>query len=857
MKLLLIDGNSVLFRGFYATCYGNIMKTSKGVYTNAVYAFAHMLDKALKMIEPDYCVVAFDKGKHTFRHELAADYKGGRKETPEELKGQFDLVREMLEGYNIPYLEYDDIEADDIIGTLAKKYKLETCILSSDRDLLQLIDDTTSVYVMHKGMSEIAEMDEKALMDEWGLKPYQIIDYKGLAGDSSDNIKGVEGVGDKTAVKLLTQYDTCEGIYEHIDEIKGKLQEKLIRDKDSCFLSKTLATIKTDFDIPHELKEYKLNINEDGRNSFFEKYEMYSLIKEQTSTNKKVETKANKVNKISKQLYKNPIVYIVSNEFSYYERQISGIVFANKDLQEYIDFNDFVKDKDAVKFMASDEPKVIYDLKAAMHSFAYNNLLIGQNSDDLFLMCFLANNYNSDLNTIIMNYGGKKLDEIKDIFGTEKKPIENNEKQIIAYGSAVGSSLIKVYEKVKKELKDKQMEDLYRKIELPLVYVLYDMEKTGVTCSEDDLDEIAKQTLKKIDKLEKRIYKTVGHEFNISSPKQLSEVLYEQLDLPDLKKGSTNAEVLNKLVEYHPIINDILDYRKYSKLYSTYAEGLKKFIDKDGKIHTIYQQMITNTGRLSSTDPNLQNISVRDEEAREIRRAFKPSKGNVLISSDYSQVELRVLCSLANEKKMIDAFNSGIDIHTKTAMDVFGVKEKDVDDLTRRHAKAVNFGVVYGITDFGLSNQTQLSLKDAKKFINDYFKTYPNIKKYLDGQVEFCAENGYVKTMLNRRRYINEINDRNYMMREFGKRAAMNATIQGSAADLIKIAMVNAYAQIKKNKLKSKLILQVHDELIFDVAKDELDIMKKLIGEVMSNAYKLKCKLDYSFAVGKDWYEAK
>ena len=857
MKLLLIDGNSVLFRGFYATCYGNIMKTSKGVYTNAVYAFAHMLDKALKMIEPDYCVVAFDKGKHTFRHELAADYKGGRKETPEELKGQFDLVREMLEGYNIPYLEYDDIEADDIIGTLAKKYKIDTCILSSDRDLLQLIDDTTSVYVMHKGMSEIAEMDEQALMDEWGLKPYQIIDYKGLAGDSSDNIKGVEGVGDKTAVKLLNQYDTCEGIYEHIDEIKGKLQEKLIRDKESCFLSKTLATIKTDFEIPHELKEYKVNINDEGRNNFFEKYEMYSLIKETSAPKKKEITKAEKTKKISKALLNNPVIYLVSNEFSYYERQITGIVFANESKQEYIDFDDFKKDEEAIKFVASDEPKAIFDLKAAMHAFDYNNLTIGINTDDLFLMCFLANNYNTDLNSIIINYGGRQVSEIKDIFGTEKKPIENDEETITAYGNEIGRNLAKIYSKVKKELKDKQMDDLYKKIELPLVYVLYDMEKAGIHCSEDDLDEIAQETMKKINKLEKRIYKSVGHEFNISSPKQLSEVLYEELELPDLKKGSTNAEVLGKLIEYHPVVSDILDYRKYTKLYSTYAEGLKKYIDSESKIHTIYQQMITNTGRLSSTDPNLQNISVRDEEAREIRRAFKPSKGNVLISSDYSQVELRVLCSLANEKKMIDAFNSGIDIHTKTAMDVFGVKEKDVDDVTRRHAKAVNFGVVYGISDFGLSNQTQLSLKDAKKFINDYFKTYPNIKKYLDNQVEFCEENGYVKTMLNRRRYINEINDRNYMMREFGKRAAMNATIQGSAADLIKIAMVNAYVQIKKKKLKSKLILQVHDELIFDVPKDELEEMKKLIGDVMSNAYKLKCKLDYSFAVGKDWYEAK
>ena len=857
MKLLLIDGNSVLFRGFYATCYGSIMKTSKGVYTNAVYAFANMINKALKMIEPDYCVVAFDKGKHTFRHDIAPDYKGGRKETPEELKGQFELVREMLEGYNIPYLEYDDIEADDIIGSLAKKYKIDTCILSSDRDMLQLIDDTTSVYVMHKGMSDIAKMDEKALMDEWNLKPYQIIDYKGLAGDSSDNIKGVEGVGDKTAIKLLNQYDTCEGIYEHIDEIKGRLQEKLIKDKESCFLSKTLATIKTDCDIPLQIDSFKVAIDEEGRNAFFNKYEMYSLIRENVAK-KKVEVSNREIVKnISKDLLSNSIIYFVSNEFSYYERKIDGAIFANENKQEFIKFEDLLNDSDAIKYIESDNKKIVYDLKAVKHALNNYNIKIGDNTDDVFLMSFLVNNYNSDLNSIIANYTGKKISEIKDIYGTEKKPLINNEELIVDYGIEVARCLTIVYKRVLEELQQKQMNDLYKNIELPLVYVLYDMENEGVYCDENDLDDIAQETLKKINKLEEKIYKAVGREFNISSPKQLAEVLYSDLGLPDLKKGSTNAEVLSKLVNYDPVVGYVLDYRKYTKLYSTYAEGLKKYISADKKIHTVFQQMITNTGRLSSSDPNLQNISVRDDEGREIRRAFKPSKGNVLISSDYSQVELRVLSSLADEKKMIDAFNSGIDIHTKTAMDVFKVKQEDVDDVTRRHAKAVNFGVVYGISDFGLSNQTQLSVKDAKKFINDYFETYPNIKKYLDAQVAFCEENGYVKTMMNRRRYIKEISDRNYMMREFGKRAAMNATIQGSAADLIKIAMINSFNEIKKRGLKSKLILQVHDELIFDVPKDEIEKMKELINDVMPNAYKLKARLDYSFAYGKDWYEAK
>lgn len=858
MKLLLIDGNSVLFRGYYATCYGNIMKTSKGVYTNGIYAFANMLNKAIKTIEPDYCVVAFDKAKHTFRHDIAPDYKGGRKETPEELVMQFPLVREMLEAYNIPYLEYDTIEADDIIGSLAKKYDFETSILSSDRDMLQLIDDTTNVLVMRKGMSDIARMDEAALKEEYGLKPYQIIDYKGLAGDKSDNIKGVEGVGDKTAVKLLNDYDTCEGIYENIDKIKGKLQEKLILGKDSCFLSKTLATIKTDVDIDHDLDEFRLNINEEERNAFFEKYEMYSLIRISNTNRKKTPVKEYKiVKKISDKLLDEAFIYFVSDEFSYFERKIYGACFCKEDDLEYIAFEDLRKDKEALKYLASKKKKVVFDLKPILHAMDHNGITIAGDIDDIYLMCFLSNNYNSDLSTIIVNYGYGQIAEAKDIFGTEKKPLSPDEKTLSSYGGQIASALSKIYPKVLKEIKDKEMDYLYREIELPLVYVLYDMEKTGVICDEKELDEIAMHTKGKIDILEKRIYESVGHEFNIGSPKQLSEVLYDELDLPDLKKGSTNADVLSKLVNYHPIISDILEYRKYTKLYSTYAEGLKKYIREDGKIHTIFSQMITQTGRLSSYDPNLQNISVRDDEGREIRKAFKPSDGNVLISSDYSQVELRVLSSLANEPKMIEAFNSGIDIHTKTAMDIFGLQKDEVSDLDRRHAKAINFGVVYGISDFGLSNQTQLTIKNAKKFIEDYFVTYPNIKTYLDSQVEFCKDNGYVRTMLNRRRYINEINDRNYMMREFGKRAAMNATIQGSAADLIKIAMVRANNAIRKEKLKTKLILQVHDELIFDVPVDEVEKMKELIPDIMANAYKMKTRLDFSLVVGKDWYEAK
>ena len=857
MKLLLIDGNSVLFRAYYATSYGNIMQTSKGVYTNAVYAFANMLNKALKEIRPDYCVVAFDKGKHTFRHEMMPDYKAGRRETPPELAIQFDLVREMLEAYELPYLELDDIEADDIIGSLAKKYDFETCILSSDRDMLQLIDDTTSVYVMRKGMSDIARMDEKALMEEYGLTPKQIIDYKGLAGDKSDNIKGVEGVGDKTAVKLLNDYGSCEGIYEHIGEIKGKLQEKLLRDKDSCFLSKTLATIKTDVEIPKELEDFRLHVNNAGKNAFYQKYEMNSLIREGDKETAKVEEKVKTVKKISSSLRNEPVIYVVSDEFSYYERKIIGLCFVNEKEAEYIAFEDLLKDRDTLSFLSDGSRKIFYDLKAVLHCFEYNHIPLGKNNDDIMLMAFLANNYNTDLKTILKNYCDLDIPESKDVFGTVRKPFEYKEADIVNYLNRAAAPLKQVYGRLKEELKQKEMESLYSEIEVPLTYVLYEMENAGIICDEQELDKIASETKDKIDALEKKIYDSIGHEFNIGSPKQLAEVLYEELDLPDLKKGSTNAEVLNKLIDYHPAVAYILDWRKYAKLYSTYAEGLKKYISPDGRIHTIFSQTITATGRLSSYDPNLQNISIRDDESKEIRKAFKASPDSFLMSSDYSQVELRVLSSLAGEEKMIEAFNSGIDIHTKTAMDIFGLKREEVTDIDRRHAKAVNFGVVYGISDFGLANQTQLSFKDAKRYIDDYFLTYPKIKEYLDGQVEFCQKNGYVKTIMNRRRYINEIRDRNYMMREFGKRAAMNASIQGSAADIIKIAMIKAYDFLKEKGLKSKLILQVHDELIFDVPDEEAALMKEAIPEIMTNAYRMKTRLDSSLAMGRDWYEAK
>jgi len=855
MKFLLIDGNSVLFRGFYATCYGSIMKTSFGVYTNAVYAFSNMMEKAIKLINPDYCVVAFDKGKHTFRHEIAEDYKGGRKPTPEELVGQFALVREMLDAYNIKYLEFDDIEADDIIGSIAKKYDFETCIFSSDHDLLQLIDKTTSVYMMKKGMSDIAKLDEEALFNEYQLKPFQIIEFKGLAGDSSDNIHGVEGIGEKTATKLLNDYDSCEGIYEHIEEIKGKLKEKLINGKESCFISKKLATIKTDVPIDYDLDFFKFNLNRQSANDFFKKYEMRSLIKEiEIKVNDDIDYSLFEVNKISHDLYDDPFIHFMSDEIYYYENELKGLCFKTNDKCEYISKDNLLKDNETLDFLKSDKKKCVFDYKAKLHISLYNFIELGK-CDDVLLMSSLANNYNNNLENILSSYGYELPILLKDIYQTKDNNIDHNKE--LLYATMISKYLKDIYEKLKDELKEKEILSLYEDVELPLSYVLFKMENNGIICDKEELNIIAQKTLKLLNKLEKDIYNLVNKEFNINSPKQLKEILFTDLDLPDIKKGSTSADVLEKLVDYHPIIQNILDYRKYSKLYSSYAEGLKRFIGEDNRIHTIYSQTIVQTGRLSSFDPNLQNISVRDEEGKEIRRTFKPAKNCVLISSDYSQIELRVLAHLANETKMIEAFNSGVDIHTKTAMDIFKVSEDEVSDTIRRNAKAVNFGVVYGISDFGLSEQTGLSFKDSKKFINDYFETYPNIKNYLDNQVAFCLKNGYVKTILNRRRYIKEINDRNFMVKEFGKRAAMNSTVQGSAADIIKLAMLNIDKKIEEKHLKSKMLLQVHDELIFEVPNEEIEIMKDVINSGMSNAYKLNVKLDSSFGIGDNWLECK
>lgn len=867
-KLLLIDGNSMIFRGYYATLYssGN-MSSKKGIPTNAVYGFSLMMNKALEMIQPDYMLVAFDTGKKTFRHKLYSEYKGGRKETPEDLIAQFAVVREMLDQMNIRRYEEEGIEADDIIGSLVNRYPdLDINILSSDHDLLQLIDPTTSVWLMKKGMSDIEKMDEKALFEQMQITPSQIIDLKGLMGDASDNIPGVPKVGEKTALKYLIQYGTVEGLYEHIDEVKGKIKENLIEFKDQALMSKKLATIFKEVDIPYELEDLKFEPDYFGLMKFYREYDFNSFIK-------KLEVKLSEINKSEDTLEDTneyievticPKELLHDHTFLYFDvdqdhihANILGLALKDEKNCVYMQMENVLKDKELLKWLESEKIKVTYDIKKVRHQLEKTALTVKGLKEDVMILTFLCDSNCSSFEAMKEKFELSEHKTLEDVYGKGAKMKLPDLHEQIEFSCQRVNILYNLYQIAFPLIQEMKLESYYTDIEIPLCGILYEMEKTGVCVDEKTLDDLAKSLLEKIQRLSKEIFGYAEAEFNINSPKQLAEVLFDKLGLPSGKKRSTSADVLEKLMMLHPIIPCLLEYRKAQKLYSTYAEGLKKYIQEDGRIHTIYNQCLTQTGRLSSSDPNLQNISVRDEEGREIRKAFLPSENCVMLGCDYSQVELRVLAHMADEQGLIDAFKSGLDIHTKTAMDVFKIREEEVTSLARRQAKAVNFGIVYGISDFGLSEQLGISRSEAKRFIENYLESYPNISKYMDEQIEFCKEHGYVVTLLNRRREIKEIHDKNYMMREFGKRAAMNAPIQGTASDLIKLAMIKIDKEMKEKKLKSKMILQVHDELIFDVPIEEIDSMKDLISRNMENAMELNVPLVAECEQGNNWYEAK
>ena len=860
-KLLLIDGNSMLFRAYYATVYGRMMKTSNGVPTNAVYGFITMIQKAFDMIHPDLVLVAWDSGKPTFRHETFKEYKGTRKQLDQELIVQFPIAREYLDAYGLARYECDGIEADDIIGSMAKQHpELMIHILSSDRDLLQLIDPTTDVYLMKKGLSEIDVMDEAKLMETMEIIPSQIIDLKALMGDTADNIPGVKGVGEKTAIKLLKEYQTVDNVYAHIDEIKGKLKEKLETDQENAKLSKYLATIKVDEVIPVSMEDLELKEPKDSLHDFFVKYEMNTFAKNTRSQSEVKHTGSYEiVTQVSKELLSDHVVcyHDVDNE-NYYDATLYGFALSNAKKSQYIRLEDAKKDEAFLAFLANDNEKVVYDAKNFYHACHKNGLLAADVHNDVMIEAFLIDGTISDYDKLSEKYQFDTSISKEDVYGKKGKPKLIEDDIQTKYAMLQAESLAKALPKLNEELDALEMTSLYKTIEMPLTRVLYAMELEGVCCSKDTLAQIANDTDAKIQALSKQIYELAGMEFNINSPKQLATILYDELNLPSVsKKRSTAADVLEKLASAHPIVPLIIEQRKYQKIYSTYAVGLAKHILKDGKIHTIFNQIQTQTGRLSSSEPNLQNISVRNEEGKEIRKAFVASENHTLLSADYSQIELRMLAHMANEEQMIDAFNHGIDIHTKTAMQIFDVEHDDVTSDMRRSAKTVNFGIVYGQSDFGLSEQLGITRKEAHNFIEKYFASYPKIKTFMDDTIEYCKEHGYVKTLYQRRRYIKEINDKNYMMREFGKRAAMNAPIQGSAADLIKMAMISIYETMQKENVKSRMILQIHDELIFDVCNEEIEQMSRIVEEGMQNVVKLQVPLIASACLGKTWYDAK
>ena len=860
-KIILVDGNNLLFRSYYATAYnGNFMKNSKGFPTNALFGFSNMINKIILEEKPTYILVAFDKGK-TFRHEKYSEYKAGRIEMPDELRLQFPIAKKLLELMGIKYYEIENYEADDIIGTFSKfcdNTKYTGTIISSDKDLLQLITDSVDIKLLKS--KDYIRYNPESFYEEYKIKPINIIDLKSLMGDSSDNIKGVKGIGEKTALKLLQEYKTLNGIYENIDKISGKTKEKLIDGKNDAYISYELATIVTNVPIEISIDDIKYKGNQAGLNDLYEELEFYSFLKKD-----KVEKEITKPFdvKIIKNIGEINVegdcaVYLEILGTNYHNSKILGMGVYNENSSIYIPLEILKQQPD---FLLKNN-KYTYDIKKTYVSFKWNNINIDNINYDAMISGYLLDYNVKDDIAYLANQFDYDIPFYENIYGKNNKLSEPNNIDIIAYNSVLKAKFIyETYNIFNEKLNNENMIELFNDIEIPLSYTLGDMEYNGVYVDKEILNQMGIEIKNKIFEVEKNIYEIVGHEFNISSPQQLGTVLFEELNLPSKKKGktgySTAADVLNKLVDKHPIINMIIEYRMLTKLYNTYIEGLISSIHPDGKVHTIYTQTLTRTGRLSSIEPNLQNIPIRYEYGKLIRKAFLPSPNSLILSSDYSQIELRVLAHMANVEALIDAFNNDIDIHTKTASDIFNVPISEVTKSMRRIAKAVNFGIIYGISGYGLSENLGISTKEASNFIEQYLNTYPGIKTYMDETIKKAHENKYVKTLFNRKRNIPELDNKNYMIRSGAERIALNTPIQGTSADIIKIAMVEASKKLKESNMKTKMILQVHDELIFDVFKDELDMVKEIVKETMEGVCKMSVPLKVDIEVGTDWYDAK
>lgn len=854
-RAILIDGNNLLFRSYYATAYnGNLMKNSKGFPTNALFGFVNMLNKIINEEKPEYIMVAFDTG-HNFRKDLCDTYKDGRIETPNDLKIQFPEAKKICTLLGIKYIECDNYEADDIIGTFARMAdedkNYNATIISSDKDLLQLISDEVDVKLLKQ--KDYILMNEQTFFEHYGIKPIRMIDLKALMGDPSDNIPGVKGIGEKTALSLLVKYDTLDNLYNHLDELTPKTKEKLLNDKESAFFSYKLATIyKTiDFDYTFESIKY----NKPDITGLIEKYkelEFNSFLK-----NLSVNNEENN-NETPYEIVKTKIniegiksLYIELDDTNYHKANFIGASIYDGKKAYYFDLPSLLLNSDLLKDIAA-----TFDNKKNIVFLNRYNIDIND-PFDIFIAAYLLE-YNVKDDIAYLSAAFNKNIAFYDQIVSKKNILtpESIRNSIVCKAKFI----YETYQEFKDKLVTEELDNLYIDIEGPLIRILANMEINGISVKTDVIDKLKNELNEKIVLLENKIHEEAGMDFNIGSHKQMGDVLYNKLMLPKGKGKnamSTSHEVLIKLRHLNPIIDDILDYRALTKLVSTYLETFNSYVMEDGKIHTIYKQTGTRTGRLSSVEPNLQNIPVRSEEGKQIRKAFIPSENSYLLSSDYSQIELRVLAHISNSRSLKNAFINGEDIHTHVASDIFDVPESEVTKNMRRTAKAVIFGIVYGISGYGLGENLDISPNEAKKYIEKYLTLYPEVNEYMTEIVKKAKETSSVRTLLNRKRTIDELNNTNYMIRQMGERIALNTPIQGTAADILKLAMIRIDEKLKEDNLKTKMLLQVHDELIFDVPDDELNIVIDIVREIMENVYKLSVPLKVEIDYGRDWYEAK
>lgn len=881
-RLIIIDGNSIINRAFYAL---PDMTSSEGLHTNAIYGFTRMLFKIIDDYKPTHISVAFDMKAPTFRHKEFAEYKAGRKKMPSELGQQLEPLKELLDTFNIHRMEMAGYEADDLIGTVSKMGEdndFKVYIVTGDKDAIQLASNKTTTLITKKGVGEVEEYNYDSVIERYEMTPTQFIDLKGLMGDKSDNIPGVPGIGEKTGIKLIKEFSSVENLIENTEQLKGSVKKKIEENKEQAVFSKKLATIIRD--VPIEVSLEELSFGEYDKNAVIEEFKKFgfnTLIKqvlsmdggsEESAVEEKIELNINHLDNVEE--FKNELEK--TNKLFIKTVKKSGNILDKNILYVFVSSNgnDIYylsgEELELIKDIISNEEikKIGYNLKDDYLAFKPYNMEMNNIFFDIAIGEYLIDSKSStsyECSDIAMKYLTKKIKSEEEILGKgakAKKFQDLDMEELSTYFGEVINIVYNVYPIMEKTFKDMEMEYLFYDVEMSLVEVLGSMEYYGIEVDKNQLRELGDKFKNIIVNLEEEIFSLAGEKFNINSPKQLGVILFEKLELPVIKKTktgySTNADVLEKLRDKHEIIDKITEYRQIVKLNSTYVEGLSNIINPiSGRIHSSFNQTITTTGRISSTEPNLQNIPVKTEMGREIRKVFIADENSKLVDADYSQVELRVLAHMSGDEHMIEAFQNHIDIHSKTASQIFNIDVNEVNSTQRSEAKAINFGIVYGKTDFGLSQDLNIPVAKAKAYIESYFANYSSIKDFMDKVIEQAKEKGYVLTEFNRRRYIPEINSSNFMVRKQGERFAMNAPIQGSAADIIKIAMVNVYNRLKDEQLKSKLILQVHDELIVEAVEEEIDKVSKIVKEEMESAVNLQVHLDVDLNVGDSWYETK